>query len=190
MTSTPRLVRFAALVAPACLFVYGILRWIDGLDGHHDRGALWNVGHTFFFIGFVLLAVLMIGIRPLVPRGRATAGVATVAAVAGAGCFLWVTLGDLFASFPELPGPLKLVGPLLFEVGALTLLIQLVLARRLTAWSPVLVFLGFVAIAINLDLLPLAAVLEAVGLAPLARPVLERTSPLDAHSEAPPVLGG
>jgi hypothetical protein len=52
------------------------------------------------------------------------------------------------------------------------------------------VFLGFLAIAINLDLLPLAAVLEAVGLAPLARPVLERTSPLDAHSETPPVLGG
>jgi hypothetical protein len=180
MTSKPPLVRFCALVAPACMLVYGVLRWLDGLDGHHGPGVFWNVGHTFFFVAFVLLATLMVGIRPLVPRAHATAGVATVAAVAGAACFLWVTLGDLFSSFPALPDALQLIGPLLFEVGALTLLIQLVLARQVTAWSPVLVFLGFLAIAINLDLLPLGAVLVGVGLAPLARPAL---GPADSAAE-------
>jgi hypothetical protein len=158
------------------MFVYAVLRWIDGLDGHHDKGgAYWNVGHTFFFIGFVLLAALLIGIRPVLPRGHTTAGVATVAGVAGAACFLWVTLGDIFASFPDLPDWLQIVGPLLFEVGALTLLTQLVLARWVTVWCPVLVFLGFLAIAVNLDLLPLASILVGVGLAPLARPTLGRT---------------
>jgi hypothetical protein len=170
MTSPSPLVRVCALVAPACLFVYSVLRWIDGLDGHHDHNSLyWNVGHGFFFVGFLLLAALMIGLRPLVPRGAVVAGVATVAAVAGAACFEWVTLGDLFDSFPALPDVLQIVGPLLFEVGALTLLVQLVVARRVTVWSPVLVFLGFVALAVDMELLPLASVLVAVGLAPLAR---------------------
>jgi hypothetical protein len=170
MTSTSPLVRFCALVAPACLLVYSVLRWIDGLDGHHDHGSLlWNVGHGFFVVGFVLFAALMIGIRPLVPRGAIVAGVATVAAVAGAACFTWVTLGDLFDGVPALPDVLTLVGPPLFEVGALTLLVQLVVARRLTVWAPVLVFLGFVALAVNVELLPLASVLVGVGLAPLVR---------------------
>jgi hypothetical protein len=185
MTSTSPLVRFCALVAPACILVYGIMRWIDGFDGHRGSGPFWNVGHAFFFIAFVLLAALMIGIRPLVPRGQVAAGAATVAAVAGAACFLWVTLGDLFSSVPSLPDWLQLVGPLLFQVGALTLLIQLVIARRMTAWSPVLVFLGFVAIAVNLDLLPLGAALVGVGLAPLARPTLARPDPAANRTDVP-----
>jgi hypothetical protein len=179
MTSSSPLVRFCALVAPACLLVYSVLRWIDGLDGHHDHDSLyWIVGHAFFFIGFVLLAALMIGLRPMVPRGAVAAGVATAAAVAGAACFNWVTLGDLFERFPALPDVLQIVGPLLFEVGALTVLIQLVVARQLTVWSPVLVFLGFVALAVNLDLLPIASVLVGVGLVPLARmqPTPDRTA--------------
>jgi hypothetical protein len=45
-------------------------------------------------------------------------------------------------------------------------------------WSPVLVFLGFVAIAVNLDLLPFASILVGVGLAPLVRPTLGRTDPV------------
>jgi hypothetical protein len=168
------------------MFVYAVLRWIDGLDGHHDKGsAYWNIGHAFFFIGFVLLAAMLVGIRPLVPRAHSTAGVATVAGVLGAACFLWVTLGDLFASFPDLPDWLQIVGPLLFEVGALTLLTQLVLARWVTVWCPVLVFLGFVAIAVNLDLLPLASILVGVGLAPLARPALRRNEPSAKRTDIP-----
>jgi hypothetical protein len=75
MTSTSPLVRFCALVAPACLLVYSVLRWIDGLDGHHDHGSLfWNVGHGFFFVALAvnmellpLASVLVgVGLAPLV----------------------------------------------------------------------------------------------------------------------------
>jgi hypothetical protein len=93
--------------------------------------------------------------------------------VFGAACFLWGIAGDVFVRFHDtapVPGPLQLAGPLLFQVGMLTLLILLVTARprRLPAWSPLLVLLGFVLIAVNLDLLPASALLILAGLAPLA----------------------
>jgi hypothetical protein len=59
---------------------------------------------------------------------------------------------------------------LLFEAGVLALLVlATLLPPKLPVWSPVLVFLGFVPIAVNLDLLPLGALLILIGLAPLAR---------------------
>jgi hypothetical protein len=175
MTPTPLFVRFCALGAPAFLFLYGILRWIDGADGDHGPGVAWNVGHTLFFVAFVLLGILAAGaprlVPSLAPRQRAFAGVAAAGALSGAACFLWVTLGDLFPGLRDrapLPGTLETAGPLLFQIGALTLLIQLAVGRRLPASSPVLVFLGFLAIGVNLDLLPLGAALIGVGLAPVA----------------------
>ncbi len=162
------------LGAPVLLFVYGTLRLIDGRDGHHDKdGALWNVGHVCFFVAFALLAVLTVhvyrALRPVhvTPVRRGVALAATVAGVFGAGCFLWVIVGDLFPSFPGLPDPLQLAGPALFQVGMLTLLVLLVLARRIPVWSPVLVVAAFAAIGVNLDLIPLAAVLLFAGLLPL-----------------------
>jgi hypothetical protein len=65
-------------------------------------------------------------------RVRIIATFATVAALFGAACFLWVILGDLFAAIHDaapLPDPLEMAGPLLFQLGILTLLIQLVTAR-------------------------------------------------------------
>jgi hypothetical protein len=177
MTTTPPLVRFCAVAAPGFLLLYGILRLLDGLDGRQDRGLAWNAGHVMFFIAFTLLASLCVGLRQLVlPAGRSRriiAGAATAAALFGAACFLWGIAGDVFARFHQaapVPGPLQLVGPLLFQVGSLTLLVQLVTARprRLPVWSPLLVLLGFVLIAVNLDLLPAGALLILAGLAPLA----------------------
>jgi hypothetical protein len=177
MTPHPPLVRFCAVAAPVLLLCYGLLRWVDGRDGQHGPGLAWNVGHTLFFAAFVLLGVLVAAIRPVVVRAapgqRVIAGVATVAALFGAACFLWVILGDLFAGFHDavpLPDALELLGPILFQLGALTLLIELVVARprRLPVWAPIAVLVGFGAIGANLDLLPVGAVLIGVGLAPLA----------------------
>ena len=89
--------------------------------------------------------------------------------VLGAASFLWVITGDLFADFPSLPDALQ-VGPALFQVGTLVLLVQLVIGRRLPVWSPVLVGLGFGAVAASLDLLPVGALVVLVGLLPIARP--------------------
>jgi hypothetical protein len=170
---TPPLVR---LGAPVLLFIYGTLRLIDGRDGHHDKdGVLWNVGHVCFFVAFSLLAVLTVhvyrALRPAhgTPTRRTVALTATAAGMFGAACFLWVIVGDLFPAFPDLPDALQLAGPALYQVGMLTLLVLLVLARRVPVWSPVLVVAAFAAIGVNLDLIPLAAALLLVGLLPLGR---------------------
>jgi hypothetical protein len=175
----PRHVRVGALIAPVLLFLYGVLRLVDGLDGDHGHGLAWNVGHTLFFVAFVLFGGLTVGLRqvvaPAAARTRAVANVATAAGLLGAACFVWVTLGDLFADLHDaapLPDPLELVGPLLFQVGVLALLVVLVTGhpRRLPVWSPLLVLAGFLLFAVNLDLIPIGALLVLAGLAPIAVP--------------------
>jgi hypothetical protein len=171
----PRLVRICALAAPALMLVYGLLRVVDGLDGDRHNGPAWDLGHVAFFVAIVLFAVLAVALRgldrPAAPASRFLVEAATVAVLFGAGCFLWVITGDLsedFRSAAPLPDPLELIGPALFQIGLLILLVRLVLARRLPVWSPVLVLVGFAAIGINLDLLPLGAALVLAALLPLA----------------------
>jgi hypothetical protein len=175
--------RVAVLIAPVLLLLYGVLRLIDGLDGKHGPGLAWDLGHTLFFIAFVVFGVVTLGLRQVVPvatrRSRNIANLATVAGLFGAACFLWVILGDLSADFHDaapLPDPLELIGPLLFQLGVLTLLVMLVTARprRLPVWSPVLVLAGFLLFAANLDLIPVGALLVLAGLAPLAGPGVVR----------------
>jgi hypothetical protein len=171
-------VRITAIVAPILLFLYGVLRLIDGMDGHHGPGFAWNLGHALFLIAFILLGGLTVGLRRLVPvttrPGRVVADLAMVAGLFGAACFIWVILGDLFARLHRaapLPGPLEAVGPLAFQVGVLGLLVMLVVARsrRLPFWTPILVLAGFLLFAINLDLIPVGALIVLCGLSPLAR---------------------
>jgi hypothetical protein len=186
MTSshTPRelapspLLRISAAAAPGFLLLYGILRLVDGIDGDHGPGLAWNLGHVMFFVAFVVLGILIAGIRRLAPATapwqRIITNTATVAGLAGVVGFLWVILGDLFGrlnDYAPLPDPLYDAVPLLFQLGLMTLLIQLATTRprQLPAWSPLLVLLGFVPIAVNLDLLPIGAVLILWGLAPLNR---------------------
>jgi len=181
MAPAPVVVRVCAFVGPVLLLVYGLLRQIDGLDGHIGPGPTWNVGHTLFLVGFVMFGVVIVGLRRLVDAGtgglRLGADAAMVAGLVGVGCFVWVTLGDLFSGLDDaapLPESLKLVGPLAFELGWLSLLALLVVRspRRLRWWSPALVAGGFAVIAADLDLLSLGAGLILVGLAPLALPVI------------------
>jgi hypothetical protein len=181
MTTPPVVVRVGAFGAPGLLFLYGLLRQIDGLDGDHGPGLAWDVGHTLFLVGFVLFGVLIVGLRRLVdaktPRTRIVADAATVSGLIGVGCFLWVILGDLFPDLDEaapLPEPLELVGPLAFQFGLVGSLILLVVRspRRLRWGSPVLVLAGVVMFAADLDLLSFGALLLLGGLVPLALPVV------------------
>jgi hypothetical protein len=169
--------RFCAVAAPFLLLTYGILRWIDGFDGDRGNGLAWDAGHTAFLLAMLLFALLATLIRPTVGH-TALAGTATAAAILGAGSFGWIIVGDLSEPFRRalpMPGPVQLIGPLLFQFGLLTLLGLLAYARprRLPWWSPLVVLAGFLAIAVSLDLLWLAALTIGVGLAPLAirRPV-------------------
>ncbi|MET9922765.1 hypothetical protein ABZZ04_37735 [Streptomyces sp. NPDC006435] len=178
MTSTTRTTRLLCFLIPLLLLSYGVLRLIDGMDGDHGPGVAWNIGHAFFLAAFLLFGAFVVMLRGLVPatttRMRTAAGAAAVAGVFGAGCFVWVILGDLFPGLAEsapLPDPLELVGPMAFQLGMLALLIMMAAARprRLPVWSPALVFVAFALIAVDLDLIPLAAVALMAGLAPLAR---------------------
>ncbi|MGR6317482.1 hypothetical protein Q2K19_05535 [Micromonospora soli] len=72
-----------------------------------------------------------------------------------------------FAEAVPPPDAVLLGGPLLFELGLLALLVRAVVRRVLPAWGPVLVLAGFVAIAVNLNLLPVGAALVFGGLLPL-----------------------
>ncbi len=64
-----------------------------------------------------------------------------------------------------------MVVPLLFQLGVLTLLVQLatIRPRQLPAWAPSLMLIGFATFAINLNLLPAGAFLILLALAPLRR---------------------
>ncbi len=167
--------KFCAVAAPAFLLGYGILRWVDGLDGHRKGGPAWDVGHVAFLIAIVLFAVLAVclhrNVRNHAPGRRWMADVALVATLFGAACFLWVIFGDLFPGFQRaapLPALLDPAGPALFQLGLLALLILLVIARLLPVWSPGPVLLGFATMAVVLDLLPIGSILIGVGLLSLA----------------------
>ncbi|RLP98310.1 hypothetical protein EAD98_04795 [Micromonospora sp. CV4] len=181
-----RLVRAAAVGAPVLLMLYGILRIIDGLDGDHGPGWAWDLGHALFLVAFVLFASLIVGMRRLLASAgvagsrstglRVLLDAATAAGLVGAGAFLWVILGDLFPRLGDaaaLPDPAMAAGPLLFQFGLLTLLVRaaVVRPRLLPVWGPPLVLLGFVSIAVNLDLLPVGGALILSGLLPIGRQV-------------------
>jgi hypothetical protein len=162
--------RSISITAPALMLGYGIARWLDGLDGQRHNGPAWTIGHVMFFAAMVLFAAQAFG---LAWRGRdrmAVALPALAATVFGAGCFLWVIIGDLFRSFDHpLPAPIAGGGPALFVIGMVTLLGLQSAARRLPWWSPAAFLAGFVAVSVDLDLLPWAAVLILAGSIPLAR---------------------
>ncbi|MEU8365994.1 hypothetical protein [Micromonospora tulbaghiae] len=167
--------RPVALSSAVLLLGYGLLRLIDRLDGHSDKGAwAWDTGHTLFLLGVLGFAALIVGLHGLLrtrsSRLRTLDDVAALAGLVGAAAFVWVILGDLFPSFAEAvrtPGLVLFGGPLLFELGLLVLLYRAAAARLLPVWAPVLVLAGFLAIAVNLNLLPVGAALVLAGLLPL-----------------------
>lgn len=172
MSSNSVTVRRAARDAPLLVLGYGLLRLVDGLDGDRGPGLAWNLGHLAFFGAMLLFGVLAFGLIRYTPAGaRRIASIAASTTVLGVVCFLWVITGDLAPGFRDakpLPEPLEVAGPLAFTLGMLALLGLLVAARRMPFWSPLLFGAGIVAITIELDLLPLAALLLIAAFAPLA----------------------
>ncbi|BEL08045.1 hypothetical protein Q0Z83_062360 [Actinoplanes sichuanensis] len=170
-------VRHAAVDAPVLLLVYGLLRLVDGLDGATGRGLAADFAHLALFASMVLFGVLAAAVRPLVPVGaRPVAAFAAAATVAGTACFLWTLVSTAIAGVTPLPDLLRLAGPLLFSLGMLTLLGLLVASRHAPAWSPLLFGAGIVAVLIDADSLPPAALILLAALAPLARPSEPRPS--------------
>ncbi|WP_395295771.1 hypothetical protein ACF9IK_21395 [Kitasatospora hibisci] len=189
-TSKPaRLIPLAVVGAPALMGLYGGIRL---LEGSRDPGPGWLVGHGLMFVGLLLfgvvLAALRRGLRPRGAAGRLAADAAAGTAFAGLAASLGqigidlyvgavaVDKADqhrLFDAVQSRPGVLPAfysVGPTLFYVGLLALLAAAAAGRTRTLrwWSPVLVLVGTAMTAADLALIPVAAVLYLVALAPLA----------------------
>jgi hypothetical protein len=156
-----------SLSAPLLLLLYGVLRFFGSLDGHTKGGWTWTAGHLAFFVSMVLFAALAVTLRS---RFRALSAIGVGSVLSGAACFLWVIAGDLNAAFRDrwpLPSMLETAGPICFVLGMILLLSLRVADARLPFWSPALFFLGFLAISVNLDLLPAGALLVLAALLPL-----------------------
>jgi hypothetical protein len=185
-------------LAPALMLAYGVVRLIDGRDGEYGPGPAWTVGHLLFLGALLLYGGVIAG---LYRRVRAAAGstarrvsTAVVTAVAAFGLAMFVRvaivdivagmqaadhaeksmLADRYADVPTvLPQAIYEIGPLLFMIGLVALLVRSAVRASgrtvVTALSPVLVTLGFFAITLNLDLLPAGAALIWLAIRPFTR---------------------
>ncbi|MFJ2866327.1 hypothetical protein [Kitasatospora sp. NPDC087314] len=186
-----RLTTYAVVGAPVLMALYGGIRLVPG---SREPGLGWTAGHTAMFAGLLLFAPVLLGLHGLLARrgttaGRLVAGAALGTAFAGLaaslvqiGIDLYVGLAAadkaeqsrLFDRVQGAPGVLPAVyqvGPLLFYVGLLALLVAASVgpARTLRWWSPVLMLVGTAASGVDLALIPLAAACYLAALAPLAR---------------------
>lgn len=190
-TRSTRLTAYAVVGAPALMALYGGIRLVPG---SREPGLGWTTGHALMFAGLLLFAPVFLGLRRLIaPRGtlagRLAAGTVLgvaltglVASVVQIGIDLYVGLASatkdeqsrMFERIQAVPGVLETVykvGPLLFYVGLLALLVAASVgaARTLRWWSPVLMVAGTLASMVDLAFIPLAAACYLIALAPLAR---------------------
>ncbi|MET8697610.1 hypothetical protein ABZW10_01855 [Kitasatospora sp. NPDC004723] len=181
---------FAVVAAPVLMALYGGIRL---LEGSREPGPGWLVGHGLMLLGLLLFGPVLAALgRGRGAVGRAAAGVAfagLAASLGQIGIDLYVgavavdkadqqRLFDVVQSRPGVLPAFYSVGPMLFYVGLLALLVIAATGagRVLRWWSPVLMLAGTVLTAADLAFIPVAAGCYLVALAPLggfgaARPV-------------------
>ncbi|MFE2167519.1 hypothetical protein ACFXB3_21040 [Streptomyces sp. NPDC059447] len=179
------LTRAAFVSAPLCILAYGAIRLGDP---GHGPGPAWTVGHIALLAGVLQFALVFPALRrmtgPATAAGRASAGAAALLGLAGtlavvAQAVIDLVVGLNAADRPEMnrlfdevqshPGVLPAVytvGPMLFYVGLVWLMVQLAVRRRVGAWRPALVVLGTVTMGVSLDLMPLGGLMFAAALYP------------------------
>ncbi|MFC4586532.1 hypothetical protein [Sphaerisporangium corydalis] len=177
--------------APLFVLVYGVVRLLDGLDGARGPGTHWTAGHAAFLVGLLLFVPVVLGLRrPVAARAaglRVTATVSAVVAVLGIAAAAGQVVIDLVVglraggreemnrlfeqvqAYPAVRPVFYTVGPVLFYVGLLALIVLVAGSRPrpVSGWSPVLVVAGTVMMAVDLDLIPLGAACYWLALAPL-----------------------
>ncbi|WP_306748441.1 hypothetical protein [Saccharothrix yanglingensis] len=181
----------AFLVAPVLVLVYGIFRVFDGFDGERGPGIAWTAGHLAFMGALVAFAVVFRRLRAM--AGTTLATVTAVVATAGAAALFGQfavdvvvgLLNDDHAGMAAMSRQVKAVpgvgplfydlGPYLFYVGQLVLVVQVALAGRAKAWTPFLVLADLAMPFVDKDLIPVGALLLLVSFRQFTRP--ERPAP-------------
>jgi len=177
-------------MAPIFLVLYGVAHMIDGLDGNYGPGIAWTLGHIMFLSGMLTFALVLVGLHRRIGQDTAKhkliAGLALVCGLIGLSVFVRVIIIDIItglragdhADMASISARLNAypsagleryynVGPLLFQLGMLTLMIQMVVLHRLPWWGPVLLLAGFLLLGFNLNLLVPGALLIGCALMPL-----------------------
>ncbi|KAA2255651.1 hypothetical protein F0L68_28055 [Solihabitans fulvus] len=177
--------RTAFVAAPLCMVTYGVIRLTDP---SHGPGIAWTAGHLALVVGAALFGVVFLGLHrlaaPTSTAGRLSFGAATAVSLVGAlavaaqGTIDLVVglrsvdrpaMNQLFHEIQGHPGvtpAVYTVGPMLFYVGLVWLMVQLAARRRISPWRAGAVLLGTVVMALGLNLIPLGAALILVALAP------------------------
>ncbi|OLF13413.1 hypothetical protein [Actinophytocola xanthii] len=164
----------AFLAAPLLVFAYGVIRILDGLDGARGPGLAWTTGHLAFLGALAAFLVVFVHLRRLAGRdGFSTVSVAV--ASAGALTLFAQFVVDIVVGFvAEDHAAMRViasdvsdnqvvslvlyeVGPYLFYVGLLALVIQLAIARRVVWWASALVVVSQVLPVFDKDLIPVGA---------------------------------
>ncbi|MGK5558830.1 hypothetical protein ACSNOI_45240, partial [Actinomadura kijaniata] len=177
--------RFAFLAAPLLTFAYGVIRILDGLDGARGPGLAWTVGHLAFIAAMAMFVSVFVQLRGLA-GGNLPSTLLMWVAIAGAaalsGQFAIDVVAGLMAddhysmslitrdvrSTPVVSLAVYDVGPYLFYLGQLALVIQLAVMRRVKAWTPFLVLTDLMMPFVDKDLIPLGALVLLASFAPLA----------------------
>ncbi|MGW6984196.1 hypothetical protein ACWGE1_32925 [Streptomyces sp. NPDC054932] len=195
------LTRAAFVTAPLCMLAYGLIRLSDP---DHGPGPAWTAGHIALLAGVLQFALILPALHrltgPARGAGRISAGAATLLGLTGALAVTAQASIDLVVGFraTDRPGMARLfeeiqshpgvlpavytVGPMLFYVGLLWILVHLAVQHRVSPWRPVLVVLGTATTAASLDLLPLGALFFTAALLPRSLPL---TAP---HGPARPAV--
>ena len=184
--------RLSFIAAPVLLFLYGIARFVDGLDGVYGPGIAWTLGHVMFFLALVIFSLVIVGLYFRIGNssriGRLVAGLAASAGLIGLIFFARIAMIDIITglrapdhaamsvissqlnAYPDTPlRVLYNFGPFLFQIGLLMLMLQLAILRphKLPWWSPALLSLGFLILGFNTKFLIPGAILIGFSLIPL-----------------------
>jgi hypothetical protein len=188
--------RLAFIAAPLLTLTYGVIRILDGLDGYRGPGLAWTTGHLAFLGAMALFVSIFWQLRARAGRNVLSTVIATVATAGAVALFGQFTI-DLVAGFiatdnlqmslrifdirstPGVSLALYDVGPYLFYVGQLALVVQLAAIRRISWWTPLLVAFDLVMPNIDKDLIPIGAIVLLISFVPLAKriPATSRAVP-------------
>ncbi|HUY99166.1 MAG TPA: hypothetical protein VMU89_02355 [Thermomicrobiaceae bacterium] len=186
------LLRASFVVAPTFLFIYGIAHWVDGRDGAYGPGIAWVFGHVMFLLALLTFGLVMVGLHQRVSRNttsrKLVAGLALLLGLFGVIVFARIAVIDILTglrandqaamstissqlnAYPNAAlVPFYNIGPLLFQLGMISLMLQLAILkpRQLPWWSPISLLFGFLLLGFDLNLLLPGAILVGIALIPL-----------------------